>query len=56
MRETIQKLNKSTLAQDTGISHSRLRKYASGVIENLRDDEIEAIHKYLTELAEKFKI
>lgn len=54
MREAIQKLNKSTLAQDTGISHSRLRKYSAGIIENLKEDEIETIHNYLLMLAEKF--
>lgn len=55
MRETIQKLNKSTLAKDTGISHSRLRKFAAGVVNELTEKEIETIHNYLLMLAEKFK-
>jgi len=33
MRDIIQELNKASLASATGISYSRLRKYASGIVE-----------------------
>lgn len=56
MREIIQKLNKSTLAEDTGLSYGRLRKYASGVLNSLTEEEIKTIHDYLLKLAEKIKI
>lgn len=51
MREVIQSLNKKTLADATGISYSRLRKYSAGVVEKLTDKEKEAIVKYLNTLS-----
>ena len=55
MRNVIKDLNKATLAEATGISYSRLRKYASGVVNELTPEEREIIYKYLLSLADKFK-
>lgn len=55
MREIIQELNKHTLAEATGISYSRLRKYASGVVNDLTPEEREKIYAYLVSIAQKFK-
>lgn len=55
MREAIKELNKQTLSQATGISYGRLRKYATGIIKDLNDDEREKIYEYLIKVAEKFK-
>jgi len=55
MREIIQQLNKATLASATGISHSRLRKYANGIVKQLTREECEKIRAYLLALAEAFK-
>ena len=55
MRNVIKNLNKATLAESTNISYSRLRKYASGAINELTPEEREIIYKYLLSLADKFK-
>ena len=55
MREIIQDLNKATLAEATGISYSRLRKFSTGLISTLTPEEREKIYKYLLSIAEKFK-
>lgn len=55
MREVIQSLNKASLAAATGISYSRLRKYASGIIAALTDEEYKKIREYLIQLAKRFE-
>mgnify|MGYP002512514662 CR=1 FL=1 len=55
MRDIIKDLNKATLAEATGISYSRLRKYASGAVNELTSEERELIYKYLLSIADKFK-
>lgn len=55
MRNAINELNKNSIAKATGISYSRLRKYASGIIKDLTPEEQEKIYKYLIKLAEIFK-
>lgn len=55
MREVLQELNKRAVAQYTGISYSRLRKYASAQIKELTEEEREAIIRYLLELSSKIK-
>ena len=55
MRNVIKSLNRATLAEATNISYSRLRKYASGAINELTPEEREIIYKYLLSLADKFK-
>ena len=55
MRGVIQNLNKSTLAEATGISYSRLRKFASGAVKELTPTEKEAIYLYLISIANRFK-
>lgn len=55
MREAIQDLNKRTLAEGTGISYSRLRKYSAGLINELTEEEKEKIYKYLLSLSSIFK-
>lgn len=55
MRDVIQNLNKSTLAEATGISYSRLRKFASGAVKTLTPEERHAIYLYLISIAERFK-
>ena len=35
MRDAIKDLNKHTLAEATGISYSKLRKYATGIVKDL---------------------
>ena len=55
MRDTIQDLNKQTLATKTGISYSRLRKYATGLVKDLTPEEKQKIYEYLIAVAEKFK-
>jgi hypothetical protein len=55
MREIIQDLNKATLAEATGISYSRLRKFSTGLISTLTPEEREKIYKYLLSIADKFK-
>ena len=44
MREIIAELNKSTLAEATGISYSRLRKFSAGVVKELTPEEKKAIY------------
>ena len=53
MRNVIKNLNKATLAEATNISYSRLRKYASGAINELTPEEREIIYKYLLLLQHK---
>lgn len=55
MRDAIKDLNKHTLAEATGISYSKLRKYATGLVKNLTPEEREKIYIYLVEVAERFK-
>lgn len=55
MREVIQSLNKASLAAATGVSYSRLRKYASGIISSLTADERKKIREYLITLAHRFE-
>ena len=55
MRDAIQNLNKSTLAEATGISYSRLRKFSAGVIKELTPEEKHSIYIYLINIADKFK-
>lgn len=56
MRNIIKDLNKATLAKATGISYSRLRKYASGAVNELTPEERKLIYKYLLSIADKFNI
>ena len=55
MRNIIKNLNKATLAEATGISYSRLRKYASGIVSELTPEERKLIYEYLLFIANKFK-
>lgn len=55
MRDAIKDLNKHTLAEATGISYSKLRKYATGIVKDLTPEEREKIYLYLLEVAERFK-
>ena len=55
MRDVIKNLNKATLAEATGISYSRLRKYASGIVSELTPEEKKLIYEYLLFIANKFK-
>lgn len=55
MRDAIRDLNKHTLADATGISYSKLRKYATGFVSDLTPQEREKIYIYLVEVANKFK-
>lgn len=55
MRDVIRDLNKHTLAEATEISYSRLRKYATGAVNNLTPEECEKIYAYLILIAQKFK-
>lgn len=55
MREVIKNLNKRTVAEATGISYSRLRKYSAGILKDLTDEEREKIYNYLINIAENFK-
>lgn len=53
MREILRNLNKASLAAATGISYSRLRKYASGILNTLTDEECQKICDYLYSLAKQ---
>ena len=55
MRDIIRDLNKHSLADATGISYSRLRKYATGLVKDLTPEEREKIYIYCVKVAEKFK-
>lgn len=55
MKDAINELNKHSVAEATGISYSRLRKYSSGLLKELTKEEKEKIYKYLIELASRFK-
>ena len=54
MKEKIKELNKKSLADATGISYGRLRKFAAGQIKELTSEEIKLIHDYLIEAAKIF--
>lgn len=56
MRDIIKELNKHSLAQATGISYSKLRKYASGEIRNLTKEERQKVKEYLIKLANQIII
>ena len=56
MRDAIKNLNKRSLADGTGISYSRLRKYASGELNNLSQNEIILIHNFLIKMSEIFVV
>lgn len=55
MREAVKDLNKHSLAEATGISYSKLRKYATGLVKELTPEEREKIYIYLESVAERFK-
>jgi hypothetical protein len=55
MRNIIQNLNKRTLADATGISYPRLRKFSSGEVNELREEEKILIYQYLVDLANIIK-
>lgn len=55
IKQIINDLNKRALAEATGISYSKLRKYSSGAINKLTPDEMEKIYEYLTSIALYFK-
>lgn len=55
MRDIISSLNKNSLAEATGISYSRLRKYATGQVKKLKPEEIELIVLYLQTLIDDIK-
>lgn len=55
LREVVKSLNKSTLSEATGISYGRLRKFASGVVKILTDEEKDKIYFYLLSMANKIK-
>lgn len=52
MKELIQKINKKSLADETGISYSRLRKYSSGILKSLSVEELNLILNYFQQLTE----
>ena len=54
MRDAIKQMNKASLSIATGISYARLRKFASGAVKHLTEDERQKIYKHLIHLAEKF--
>lgn len=51
MREIIRDLNKRAVSEGTGISYSRLRKYAAAQIKELTREERESIAEYLSNLS-----
>lgn len=55
MRDIIKLINKQSLAATTGISYSRLRKFAAGQLKTLTAAEILEIHEYLLALAGCFE-
>lgn len=55
MREVIRDLNKRAVAEGTGISYSRLRKYAAAQIQELTKEEMESIANYLMRLSTLIK-
>lgn len=54
MRDAINELNKHSIAEATGISYNKLRKFAVGITKKLTPQEQDLIYEYLTELAERF--
>lgn len=55
MKDIIKLINKKSLADATGISYSRLRKFSAGQLKSLTSEEIEKIHQYFLALAEHFE-
>lgn len=55
MRDIIKMINKKSLADATGISYSRLRKFSAGQLKSLTSEEIDKIYNYLIALAGYFK-
>ena len=55
MRNIIKLINKKSLADATGISYSRLRKFSAGQLKSLTSEEINKISKYFLALAEYFR-
>lgn len=56
MKEVINKLNKHSLAEATGISYSRLRKYSAGAVAELTNEERRKIYEYLVNIAKIFEM
>lgn len=56
MRDILKDLNKHSLSKATGISYSRLRKYASNQVKNLTPEEKSSIYHYLLDKANKIKM
>lgn len=54
MRDIIKLINKKSLADATGISYSRLRKFSAGQLKSLTSAEVKEIREYLLALAECF--
>lgn len=50
VRDVVKSLNKHSLSNATGISYSKLRKFAAGAVDTLTPDEYEMIMVYLYEL------
>lgn len=50
-REIVCELNKHSVANSTGISYNRLRKYAAGIIRSLTNEEYHLIALYLLQLS-----
>ena len=55
MRDIIKLINKKSLADATGISYSRLRKFSAGQLKSLTSEEIDKIYDYFITLAGHFK-
>jgi hypothetical protein len=55
IKEIINTLNKHSLAEATGISYSRLRKYSAGAVAELTEEERQKIYEYLITIADAFK-
>lgn len=51
MREVLRDLNKRAVSEGTGISYSRLRKFAAAQINELTEEEKESIARYLSNLS-----
>lgn len=55
MREILKDLNKRAVADGTGISYTRLRKYTAAQVQELTDEEKEKIAEYLMTLSNIIK-
>ena len=55
MKDIIKLVNKKSLADATGISYSRLRKFSAGQLKSLTSEEIDKIYSYFITLAGYFK-